>query len=281
MLELSSEIYEYVLPLVNSLKYNATFAYSVINKIQPGKIFVDQCINPTCSLIISGSGKYLVVGNSNNQVFMSDLIEFLGNEYNHSNYYDLYISTEDWIEEIQNKLDGQVVLLYRSSFVFNELKFQEFNSKKGIIPIPYVLKQLDRTHFLKYRNEIDPMYNSLWSSEQSFMEKGFGFCILVDTEFASVCNSYFVGGGKADIDIVTIEKYRRNGLATHVCVAFIEYCLEHNLVPTWDCDAGNQRSIQLATKLGFEKNKDMPMFWWHQNKEVITNYLKKYNYSTS
>jgi RimJ/RimL family protein N-acetyltransferase len=175
-------------------------------------------------------------------------------------------------------LVGQTITLYRTSFTFNESKFQYLRNWRDKIPKDFVIKRIDSTLFEKYKKEMDPLYNLLWSSTEDFLQDGFGFCILKDNQFASVCIS-FSRDESAEIDILTVEKYRRNGFATLTCAAFIEHCLEHNLVPNWDCDAGNQLSIQLASKLGFEKNNDFPMLWWHENKDVITNYLKKYGYS--
>jgi len=140
---------------------------------------------------------------------------------------------------------------------------------------------MDASLFNKYRHEMDSSYNSLWNSANHFMDRGFGYCILKDDHFASVCNSFFVGRGYADIDIVTVDEYQKQGLATLTGAAFIEHCLNHNLVPNYNCDAGNERSIKLATKLGFVKNNDYPMLWWHQDQNIISNYLRRFNYSNS
>ncbi|QGQ93884.1 GNAT family N-acetyltransferase [Paenibacillus psychroresistens] len=139
---------------------------------------------------------------------------------------------------------------------------------------------MDGILFDKYRKEMDSSYDSLWSSAQHFMDRGFGYCIMMDDHFASVCNAWFVGGGSADIDIVTVEEYQNQGLATLAGTAFIEHCLNNNLTPNYNCDAGNLRSIKLATKLGFVKNYDLPMLWWHRDQNIISDYLKKYNYSS-
>jgi RimJ/RimL family protein N-acetyltransferase len=278
MLELDKQDYAHVLPLMKSLEYETVFAYAILENIQPGKVYVDRKVSPSCSLVISKGGRYLLVGNADNEEFLSDVVGYLQNKQNHSNYYDLYTSSVKLLNRISDNLVGQSILLNRSSFTFNESKFQLLKNRSEELPERFVMKRMDSTLLEKYQSEIDPSYGLLWTSAEEFIAKGFGYSILTDGHFASVCNSFYIGGGFADIDIITIEKHRRHGLGTSTCTAFIQHCLENNLVPVWDCDAGNELSIQLATKLGFEKNKDFPMLWWHENKEVITNYLKEYNY---
>lgn len=267
-----------MLPLVNALVYRAVFAHSVIDQLQPGTIFVDEGTNPTYCLIVSGGGKYLAVGSADNDEFIRDLTGYLQNENNHLDYYDLYVSSSDLLEQIQTRLAGQIVRLYRSSFTFNERKFTQLNAGRDQLPERYRMRRMDAALFEKYRIEHDPTYASLWQSAEAFMEKGFGYCALLDDEFASVCSSFYVGGGYVELDVLTIANHRLKGLATRACAAFIEHCLERDLVPHWDCDAGNHQSIGLATKLGFEKKEDYPILWWHQNRDVIAGYLKKFNY---
>jgi RimJ/RimL family protein N-acetyltransferase len=277
MIELSKENYAHVLPLLKNLAYEPVFAYSVIERNQSGKVFVDHNENPTCSLIINSYGQYLLVKRGDNECFMSDVVEFLRNDQNHSKYYDLYASTPELLFQISECLAGKTVLLHRSSFTFELSKFQHLK-KPNALQEQFVMKQMDKALFDKYKNEMDASYDSLWSSAQQFADRGFGYCLMVNDDFASVCNSYFVGGGYADIDIVTVDEYQNKGLATLTSVAFIEHCLNHNLVPNYNCDAGNERSIQLAKKLGFAKKYDFPMLWWHQDQSIISDYLKRFNY---
>lgn len=277
MIELSIEEYANVLPLLKNLTYEPVFAYSVIDQNQSGKVFVDSRVNPTCTLIINSYGQYFLARSRDNECFMNDVVGFLLNDQNHSNYYDLYTSTPDLLFQISERLAGKTVLLHRSSFTFDLSRFQLLKTFDAL-PEQFVLEQMDDMLFDKYKKEMDSSYDSLWSSAQQFVDRGFGYCILKDDHFASVCNSFFVGRGYADLDIVTVEEYRNQGLATATGTAFIEHCLNQNLLPNYNCDAGNQRSIQLATKLGFVKNNNYPMLWWHQDQSIISDYLQRFNY---
>lgn len=49
MIELSKENYAHVLPLLENLAYEPVFAYSIIERNQSRKVFVDHNENPTSS----------------------------------------------------------------------------------------------------------------------------------------------------------------------------------------------------------------------------------------
>ncbi|MEK4263994.1 MULTISPECIES: GNAT family N-acetyltransferase [unclassified Paenibacillus] len=278
MIELSIEEYANVMPLLKNLAYEPVFAYSVIDQNQSGKVFVDSNVNPTCTLIINSYGQYFLAGSGDNECFKNDVVVFLLNDQNHLNYYDLYASTPELLFQISERLAGKTVLLHRSSFTFDLSRFLLLTNLNAL-PEQFVMERMDDTLFDKYKKEMDSSYDSLWSSAQQFVDRGFGYCVLKDDHFASVCNSFFVGRGYADLDIVTVENYRNQGFATYTGTAFIEHCLNHKLVPNYNCDAGNQRSIRLATKLGFVKNNNYPMLWWHQDQSVISDYLQRFNYA--
>ncbi|MBU3127863.1 GNAT family N-acetyltransferase [Clostridium tagluense] len=138
---------------------------------------------------------------------------------------------------------------------------------------------MDAILFEKYVKEMDSSYKELWESGSNFISNGFGFCILKDGEFVSVCNTYYVKQGSAEIDITTSDKFRKQGFALITCLAFIEHCVKNNIKPIWDCDEGNENSKSLAIKLGFNSIENYQMHWWHENKKNIDGYLKKFNYS--
>jgi len=203
---------------------------------------------------------------------------FLRDKNNHSIYYDLYIASKKWLKVIRKLLEGVVVKLERSLYSYNNLAEQVDDSWKLDIPNEFTLKRMDLDLYNKYVKEIDPSYKYVWGSANEFLSKGFGFCLLINSEFVSVCNTFYVGGGYAELDIMTKSEYRRQGLAVITCKAFIEHSIHNQLIPFWDADAGNEPSNKLAVKLGFNKIKNVNILWWHEDKKVIESYLNKYNY---
>ena len=53
-----------------------------------------------------------------------------------------------------------------------------------------------------------------------------------------------------EIEVDTVPKERRKGLATIASAALILRCLDEGLYPSWD--AQNMNSVHLAEKLGYE-----------------------------
>lgn len=122
----------------------------------------------------------------------------------------------------------------------------------------------------------------IFSHECSLIRrKAFGFCLQANDKFTSVCNTFFIGRNLVAPNIVTLKEHRGVGLATIVCTQFINKSKELGLTPYWDCDAGNEASNKLANRLGFSKIEDVPILWWHESQDVINNFLKKNNYSTT
>lgn len=279
MIELIHSEFSHVIPLLHQNNVHCTFAYAVVEGIQPGRIYTDHRENPGSCLIRCSSGKYLVAGAADNKAFNSFLSDFLLNKENHSSYFDLYSSSQDWIVIVYEILGDRAAKLTRKLYHWNHEKTVSPSDWKAALPEGYQLKKMDEALFEKYAKEMDPSYLDLWGSGENFMAKGFGFCILRDQELASVCNTYYVSEGYAEIDIVTKDEHRRKGLAQIACAAFIHHCLNLGIEPVWDCDNGNRNSKVLAEKLGFKPIETYDMHWWHENQKFVESYLKKFSYS--
>ena len=251
------------------------FVYSVIDRKQQGKVFVNNRNDPTAGLVINKGGCYYVFGNVSDNAFNNDLVAYLSNPSNHANFFDLYLSSDEWLTFLKRALKGNVVELKRNHYMLEEI-----SSKVRDVQIPkeFQLKLIDENLFNTYRDQIDKSYSHLWGSSDSYLNHAFGYCLLRNDDFVSVCNTFYIGGNFIAPDIVTMSEFRNKGLATVVCSYFIKRSFELGLTPYWDCDAGNDASNRLAQTLGFRHVGNVPILWWHENKQVIENYLKKYHY---
>lgn len=277
MFQLTTDEYPIVIPLLRVADHKAVYAYSVIEHIQSGKIFVNHKTQPTSCLIANNGGKYFLAGDPYDEAFNDDIVLFLTDPQNHVLYFDLYCSTSDWLPLLHDKMTSLTVTLYHSSFRFNASKFALAANTMQELPEGMELRPMDAGLFEQFRTE-NPHYHTLWPSTPDFMKFGLGYCILADQRIVSACTSFAVGDGKTEIDIMTQEQFQRKGLATMVCCAFIKHCLTVQLIPNWGCDSGNQASLQLALKLGFEQTNHRQMFWWHENKEIMQRYLTSSSY---
>lgn len=279
MRELKNSEFSNVNQLLNQEKVHCTFAYAVVEGKQPGRIYVDNHIEPKCCLITCKSGKYLVAGETSNTTFNEFISDYLHNRANHRNYFDLYSSSHDWILKLDEMLGDNAAKLSRQLFQWDYSNLISISKWNQMLPEGFQLKKMDSTLFEKYAREMDSSYNDLWENPNNFVSNGFGFCILKDNEFVSVCNTYYAREGFAEIDIVTKEEFRNQGFALATCSEFIKYCVNNNIKPIWDCDDGNEGSKSLAKKLGFKSVETYEMHWWHENKNFVQSYLNKFNYN--
>ncbi|REE68753.1 GNAT acetyltransferase-like protein [Paenibacillus taihuensis] len=276
MIELREDEFRNILDVLQQPEgIHHVFVYSVIDRKQQGLVYVNNRDTPTAGLVVNKGGCYFVFGEAADDDFNNELIAFLSDPSNHANFFDLYVSSEEWLTLLKRALEGNVVQLTRSHY-----KLEELSSKAREIQIPaeYQLKAIDEELFNQYRDQIDHSYSHLWGSSESYLKHAFGYCLQQDNEFASVCNTFYIGGGYIAPDIITMNEFRNRGLATVVCAYFLKHSFESGLTPCWDCDAGNDGSNRLAQALGFRHAGNIPILWWHEDKGVIANYLMNYHY---
>ncbi|WP_274362325.1 GNAT family N-acetyltransferase [Paenibacillus thermotolerans] len=278
MIELKRDEYFKIEPLLahKEHKFIFVFVHSIIDHNQPGKIFVNNKNRPTAGLVTSRGGKYYVFGDEQDQTFHRSLFDFLANSDQHANFYDLYFSSNTWLYMIKTALNDNVVELSRTHYILGD------TTTSADLPAPHFsefqLTSMNDRLYERYVNEIDGSYSLLWDCSRTYLEKAFGYCFINNSDFVSACNTFYVGGGYIEPDIITLPDYRMQGLAFMLCQEFIKHSRQQNLIPYWDCDSGNTASNLLAVKLGFHKVGEVPILWWHENKQVISNYLIKNNY---
>lgn len=279
MIELKTNEYYKIDPLIahKENEFIFVFVQSVIDNNQPGKIFINNSDNPTAGLVASRGGKYYLFGNEEDQAFNSLLLDFLANPDNHANFYDLYFSSNTWLSIIKAPLNDNVVELSRSHYILSNTTIIDNHATQSG---EFLLKSINDKLYDRYVYEVDDSYSLLWDSSNAYLERAFGYCFLSESGFVSACNTFYIGGGYIEPDIITLSDYRKQGLAFALCQEFIKHSRQSKLIPYWDCDSGNNASNLLAIKLGFNKVGEVPILWWHENKQVISNYLLKYNYKS-
>ncbi|WP_314585992.1 GNAT family N-acetyltransferase [Paenibacillus terrigena] len=278
MIELKTNEYDKITPLIAHKEHEFIFVFvqSVIDRNQPGRIFVNNMDNPTAGLVASRGGKYYLFGDEQDLSFNRSLLDFLANPDKHAHFYDLYFSSNSWISMIKAPLHDNVVELKRSHYILRDTAIvpDEHHVQSGAFQLTRMNTQL----YDKYVQEMDHSYSLLWDSAEMYLERAIGYCFLNESGFVSACNTFYLGGGYIEPDIITLSDYRNQGLAFTLCQEFIIQSRQRKLIPYWDCDSGNDASNQLATKLGFSKVGEVPILWWHEDKQVIANYLVKYSY---
>lgn len=90
-----------------------------------------------------------------------------------------------------------------------------------------------------------------WRGADDFLQKANAVLALVDDRPAALCYAAALADGRAEIDVLTLPAYQRQGLARAVVDAFSHRCLSQNVAPVWDCFTNNAGSMALCRAAGF------------------------------
>lgn len=236
-----------------------TFAYSVLDNYIAGDIVSDE----GSLLIGTNSGIYVAVGDEQNDHFSDLLVQIFMQRTNSNQRFTLFSPTQAWDDRINELFAGELRLLHRYSFRFNENDFV----RRGISSLAseFQCKPIHEDT-LRHSSDFNESYViKYWGSVERFLEKGFGYCITksdITQSFvhASECISIFSSSAFAEVDIATNDQFRGKGLAQFNAEAFIVECLQRELTPKWDCDIHNTASIRLAGKVGFANPERYSVF---------------------
>lgn len=93
----------------------------------------------------------------------------------------------------------------------------------------------------------------------------FGFYLAKDSDWLSFCYSVAKGAGHAEISIESNEKYFKKGYGKRIAHEFIDYCIDHQLVPEWSCWPFRKVSVHMAKTLGFKDKGLQPAYFFSNN----------------
>lgn len=107
---------------------------------------------------------------------------------------------------------------------------------------------------LKHLESVKGWINSFWHSISDFISKGLGYCLIKDDTIVSWCLAVFVSGNNFEFGLETVEKYRGNNYGKLTASACLEYCVDNNIMPFWQCNKDNIPSIKVAESIGFKRD---------------------------
>lgn len=229
-----------------------------------GKAWVDNIRNPKVAQIKVGVF-YFFSGDSN----IKEARELLENIHGEAL---IIVETDEWANLIKEVYNEGLCKLKRYAF---ERSFESFNIedlKKNVKELSkeYELRKIDEEiAYSKSLQELTEDFTSQFDSIEHYLERGLGFCILHNGKVVSGASSYNSYKGGIEIEIDTLEEYRRKGLAKIVASALILYCIENNIYPNWD--AANLESVGLAKKLGYKMKKEYNAYYIDNKFKVYTD----------
>ncbi|MGE7919143.1 GNAT family N-acetyltransferase [Viridibacillus sp. NPDC093762] len=250
MLILSDTDYNKAINVIErNFKTVPTFVYSIINNYINGIIYVDSK-NVETVLIGTESGIYFIAGEEENHKFNDFLFDLYCKRKSKGLRFTLFSASENWDCVINALFDDNLKQGGRYSFTYDPQK--QFQDESPLVS-EYSISRINEELITSSSEYNEDYYKDYWGSVSNFIEKGFGYCILHKGKVVSECTSIFSSHQFSEVDIETHADYRGKGLASINAKAFINHCLENNIMPRWDCEILNNASIKLAEKLGFGK----------------------------
>jgi RimJ/RimL family protein N-acetyltransferase len=293
--QLAKSEFENVQNLFKELDFNLIIK-AVIEKTSPGRIYVDNVINPRTAFLCSAEGYYLT-GNWNNRGFNNSLNEmivekiFAGDTVRKDeSEISLCFHPDIWKEKLYTVFQGRIpIKTIRRHYLCTKLEVADW---KDQIPNGFSVHRVDEQILsrsdLEIPNHLTNWLEINWGSTSKYLESGFGFCMLHDKRIVSWSIADCTSGDACEIGIHTSSDYRRRGLATLTAAAAVEYYLSHGFnVVGWHCDETNLGSRGVAEKVGFELERKYTQYYvcfneiHHIAALALTHFnAKRYNEAT-
>ncbi len=259
-IELAPEEFAGVLPLYHATDLRFPLISAVLERRQRGQVFRDQ----RSALVVNNFGFMFYAGETseNFDTSLRGIFETAsGIKPSYLLWYSPPAGWQQYLNERSARLRERVRFEFRGGSVREPVA----------CPAGLEMRRLDAELIPKTKKfglEIDSRF---WSSARDFETNGLGYCILKDDEVVSVCYAAAISEQLAEVDVVTDEPFRGQGLAGIVSRQFIRECLAWEIRPTWDCFAYNTGSLRLAEKLGFAEVRRYPFYSFNLPIQMINH----------
>jgi RimJ/RimL family protein N-acetyltransferase len=268
MIECTPSQFPLALPFLGGIK-QSVLPHAVIQGINPGRIYLDDLTSPGAAVVWLPSGYIFLGGDIESKGIESDLAELLEKQLVPESHalgnrgFVLTVDSERWEPRLDAVLNERsLVKIYRRPFRFNLLRFQKWRDWKERLPEGFSIQRIDAG--LAKQPDLQAEIRSTWGNPEDFLRHGFGFAALRGSELASYCHTVFVCQNAVEVSVRTLQDHWRQGLASLVTAAFLEYCLQIDKRPNWECWWDNQPSIALGGRLGFDALEEYPVYYWEE-----------------
>ncbi|WP_066187563.1 GNAT family N-acetyltransferase [Gracilibacillus timonensis] len=237
-------------------------AMAVVEKINPGRIFVDDVDHPASGVIWLGNNDgFIFFGSEQNEGFNHPLNQFIDHVIIPEakkvglKEFEAIGNHQKWNETIE-RIFAHRKLGSWNQRVYSLPQDSDITSNKPAIEQGYQMVSITEKLLKNTDNAVTNIeflqakITEFWSSTEDFLRNGMGYGMAYQRELVSVCFSGFVAGNIHCIDIETLEAHQGKKLAQILAHCFVEECLENNKLPYWDCMEMNKASVAVAEHIG-------------------------------
>lgn len=226
--------------------WQETCIWSALQGIM-GDIYAEDTENPTSAMVILGDFCFLAGTPS------AELVAYKPATYK-KNYIIMVPENEAWSTLIETHYKEGAEKNFRYAIKKNTGNFNKEKLEQAVADLPdgLELKLIDEALYNACLSESwSADFVSNYTDYAMFEKLGLGaLMVKKDTgEIVAGASSYSTYKDGIEIEIVTREDARRQGLAYRCASKLILECLKRNLYPSWD--ARTKISVALAKKLGY------------------------------
>lgn len=235
---------------------------SVVLGFNPGWVFVDNIEEPKTAMVWSrGIEGFYFIGDENNKNFNNSINEYIDKAISPRakelglSFFEFSGTSLEW-ENTLERVFANHNIDKSKQFVYRYRNLQAKTLNEVSIDSDYSVKSVNRELLDSNLENLDFIKSIIlewWDSEEDFLKNGVGFCILHGQKVVSSCVTSFTSNDSMESHIVTVEDYRKRGLAKKAVSEFLKYCQDNDYEPYWDCMEKNAGSRALAESLGYEK----------------------------
>ena len=219
--------------------WNETLIYSCLQKVM-GKIFVTDLTSPLSAMAYAGCFAFYA-GVPDKELVLSKPKGFV----------IMTPQNKEWGKCIETCFPAAKKVTRYAIKKDTRFDLSLLRDMVKKLPEGYELKEIDKDVYdLCLTDPVTRDFVSSFESKEKYLEIGRGMVVMKSGRIVAGASSYTRYNEGIEIEVDTVEKERRKGLATVVCAALILRCLEEGLYPSWD--AQNMNSVHLAEKLGYE-----------------------------
>lgn len=227
--------------------WQETCIWSALQGIM-GDIYAEDTQTPNAAMVILGDFCFLA-GTPN-----AELVAYKPEEYK-KNYIIMVPENEYWEKLIEETYKEGAEKNFRYAIKKNAGSFNKEKLEQAVATVPegLELKMIDKTLYNAcLAEDWSEDFVSNYKDYAMFEKLGLGaLMIKKDTgEIVAGASSYSTYKDGIEIEIVTREDYRKQGLAYRCASKLILECLKRSLYPSWD--ARTKISVALAEKLGYK-----------------------------
>jgi RimJ/RimL family protein N-acetyltransferase len=250
MIPLKPEAYPHILALIrgSEIRSHLALAHALLEGRQDGVIYGNDATRPTTALVCPVSGFWFAFGDVGNGAAVRFLPRLLRSPL--PDKPALYATSAAWREALDP--------LFESAISRPGFDWEPTPEQAGADPAPsladgFELALMDARVADLWSEGLDPWVIDIWDGPERFAAACFGFAVMHEGRIVSFCTACGIGGGEAEVEIGTVPRFRRMGLATAAARAFLSEYGRRGLRPAWSHDGGNEGSGALGRGLGFRQ----------------------------